>query len=126
MSEADSKNRKAAGECLDHIIADPRLVGCARAGRDANPLRRHLFNLTDRDAIIAPDHGILTKLAEILDEVVGKGVVIINDQNHEFKGFGMVAVASSIARMTPLALLTVSSNSASGEESATIPAPAWT
>src|SRR5215475_2827228 len=63
----------------------------------------------------------LTQLAEVLHEVVGEGVVVINHQNHSSNP----RCARLIARINARDLFTVSMYSFSGTESATIPPPAW-
>jgi hypothetical protein len=47
---------------------------------------------------------VRSQLAEVLDEVVGEAVVVIEDEDHD----GSAVRARSMARMTPMALLMVS------------------
>ena len=61
-------------------------------------------------------------LAEVLDEVVGERIVVVDDEHH----YDSPRCASSSARITARALSRVSSYSAVGFESATMPAPACT
>jgi len=124
MTETDPEDRKFSGEGPDYLVTDTGFLGSAGPRRNADPLRVHFLNFPNTDLIISLHQGIRSEFPEILDEIVGEGIVVIDDQDHDRKGAGDVAAASSMARTTPMALFTVSSNSASGLESATMPAPA--
>src|SRR5947207_2314922 len=89
------------------------------------------------DPVIAVHRHFSAQLTEILHEVVGEGVVIIENEDHlrvrgrrfsvsVFRSMPERACAISMARNSALPLLSVSSYSRSGTESATIPAPTWT
>src|SRR6478609_4722295 len=113
-----------------------------------------IFDLGERDLVVSIDLHILTQFSEILDEIVGERIVVIDNQQHgEIQSlafnaqhsfsFGLSIVqtfsksppdgrsysnpcsASSIAFIMARDLLHVSSYSCSGFESATMPAPAW-
>ena len=62
------------------------------------------------------------QLAQVLDQVVGERIVVVDDEDHA--AYNPVC-ASSSARNIARALSLVSSYSAVGFESATMPAPAW-
>ena len=79
----------------------------------------------DRDRVVALDADVRAELAEVLREVVGERVVVVDQQElHDAASSAVRAIAT--ARSTARALLTVSSYSSSGTESATSPAPACT
>ena len=82
------------------------------------------LDLVDGDLVVSLDHHLDAELAEILDEVVGEGVVVIDDEHHGVSP--STDPARSMARIIPMALLTVSWYSPSGVESATTPPPACT
>ena len=82
VAEADAKNRCGGSKFADEFERDACFVGCAGAGRDADAFRLECFHLVHRDHVIAENFHLRSKLAEILDEVVGEGVVVIEDEEH--------------------------------------------
>src|SRR6266436_1453416 len=82
--------------------------------------RRHLLQ---RDGVVAPHVDLGAELAQVLDQVVGEGVVVVDHEEPRRSHHRASArrTAWSMARD----LLTHSRCSASGLESATMPAPAW-
>src|SRR6185503_19575757 len=85
---------------------------------------------------VVPHHPHLgPELAEILHEVIGERIVVVDDEHHHESAMPSAishqpcqrpCCASSSARSRAFALSRVSSNSAAGFESMTIPAPACT
>src|ERR1043166_4611940 len=71
------------------------------------------------DRVVAPHGDLGSELAEEVREVVGEGVVVVDQEDHR------LASASSIAVSRAASLFRHSLCSAPGSESATIPAPAW-
>src|SRR5262249_27896548 len=125
MAEAHAEQGRCAGESPDHVHRDPGLVRRARPGRDRARVRRPLGDRVEPDRVVALDRDLGAELAEVLREVVGERVVVVDQQ--ELHGAVRSAVrAIATARSTARALLTVSWYSVSGTESATSPAPAWT
>src|SRR5215469_17013363 len=82
MSQAHAQDRQLAGERANQVHADARLLRSARAGRDDNPLGMEGFDLADRELVIAADHHLSPEFAQVLNEVVGERVVIIENENH--------------------------------------------
>ena len=80
------------------------------------------------DRVVAADLHLGPQLAEVLDQVVGEAVVVVDhdDPWHRRPYQSLSAAATSMARKSAAALFWVSSYSAAGTESATIPAPACT
>src|SRR5947209_16660587 len=74
--------------------------------------------------VVAHDLDLGAELAEILHEVVGEAVVVVDDQHPHAQSSWRSA--SSIAAMTARDLASDSWNSYSGRASATVPPPAWT
>ena len=72
-------------------------------------------------AVVAHDVHVRAQLAEILHEVVGERIVVVDDEDHD----RCCAVAMRIARTEASSLDPVSSHSVFGSESATMPAPTW-
>jgi len=74
----------------DEGHADPRLVGRAWARRDHDCPETKRSDLIDRDRIVAAHNRTLAQLAQILDEVVGERVVVVEDQDGAFAGRGPI------------------------------------
>src|SRR5262249_34318983 len=108
------------GHLLDQRHADARLRRCAGAGRDDDLARVHVPHLRRTHLIIATHHDLLAHLSHVLHQVEGEGVVVVEDEDQ----LSLPVCAISTARTSAPALLTHSSCSLSGMESATIPAPA--
>ena len=82
MTEADAEGGNAGSKLLDHRTTDARLLGCAGTGGNADVIRLLFSDLFKRDLVISVDLHLRAHLAEVLDEVVGKGVVVVDDQEH--------------------------------------------
>ncbi len=123
VPEANPEDWPLAAQVPHDLIADPRLARGARSRRDADAGRAHFLNPGDGNLIVSPNDRFDPELAEILHEIVGERIVVIDDQQ---LGHSALAVARAIASSAAFALLTVSRYSLAGSESATIPAPAWT
>ena len=80
MAQADAENRHLPASLLDDFQRHAGLVRRARPGRDHDALRRQLANLLDRQLVVARDAHVLTQLAEVLHEVVGEAVVVVDHQ----------------------------------------------
>ena len=119
----------------------PASCGVHGPGRNHDALRPQFLDFVERDLIVAAHFELLPHLAEILREVVGKRIVVVEQQKHrcEFRNthaiFTNTVVATYSFTRSPdaqfpapspraRALFTVSSYSRSGTESATIPPPA--
>src|SRR5690606_17706740 len=117
VPKADPENRDAPGILPDHVTADPGLIRRSRAGREDNPFRVLVPHLLKR-CITGDRERHTPQLADQLVEVIGKAVIAVDD-SHPHGPPPLSPTALTIAR----AFCTVSSNSRSGIESATIPAP---
>ncbi len=87
VSQAYAQHRHFAGEMRDHRIADARFVRCAGPGRNADMIRLKRRDLFHAQLIIAFHHRVFPQLPKILDQVVGKGIVVIEDKYHGLKDF---------------------------------------
>src|SRR3954453_20045966 len=95
MSKAYAENWELPTELAEQLDADPRILRRAWAGRDANALRTHRCNFFYRNLIVAPHHNFSAQLTQVLHQVVGEGIVIIEDKNHSYQitsaaGYGCV------------------------------------
>ena len=115
----------------EHRDARRRTAGSPRPrSRRPRAVRARARSRCDRAACSATSSSVSSslrrtsrrraQLAEVLGEVEGERIVVVDQQNHS--PASAMASACSSAR----ALSRVSSYSAAGFESATIPAPAWT
>src|SRR5215212_8666872 len=126
VAEADPQRRHPGlGEAPHRLDRDARLVGCARARRDDHAVPLALEQLADGRRVVAHGLDLRPQLTQVLDEVVGEGVVVVDHEDARH-GHSRCLAASSIARTTPRALARDSSYSYSGLASATVPPPAWT
>ncbi len=82
MTKTDPEDRQFAGKAADDFFTDAGVIGPARPGRDEQASRFKLFDLLNGDLIVAIDLNFCADLAQILHEIVGEGVVIIDHQNH--------------------------------------------
>ena len=108
--------------CWIDVDRDAGLVrGCTGPGEMTMRCGRSAAISLDGDRVVAVDAHVLAELAEVLHEVVGERVVVVDHQHH-----GYIDSASLTACNSARALLTHSACSRSGSESATMPAPACT
>ena len=84
MTETDAQDWNLWPEPQDDFFADSRFAWRARAGGNADILWRQVCNFTQRDFIVSFDEKLTSKLAEILREIVGEGVVVIDQKQHGF------------------------------------------
>ena len=78
MPKADAKQRNPPGEGTDRFQRNPRLIGRARPRRHDDLLGRKILDLLQAYRIVAVYLDIHTQLAQILNDVVGKRVVIVD------------------------------------------------
>ncbi len=78
VAQADAQYRQARSEALNHIAGDASLLRRARPGGNDDAFRRQLFNPVKADFIVAEHPHLFSQLAEVLVEVVGKAIVIVN------------------------------------------------
>ena len=82
VAEANTENWNFPREALDERNTDAGFFRRAGAGRDHDAVGAELFDFIERDLVVAADLEFLSHLAEILCQVVGEGVVVIEEQNH--------------------------------------------
>src|SRR5262245_26028383 len=105
---------------LHYFLRNPGVLRRARTWRNDDVGRFQSLDLLKGHAIV-PEHAqLIAHLAEVLNQVVGERIVVIDNENHNSNP----RWASWMARRSAPDLLTVSLNSPSGIESATIPPPA--
>jgi hypothetical protein len=77
MAQAHAEDRQATSEMPDQVHGDPGLIGSARAWRDHQDVGCQIGNRLDRHCIVALDPHGLAELTEILREVPGEGIVVV-------------------------------------------------
>src|SRR5690606_21421994 len=122
MAEADAEHRNPAGECVDHLERDARVLGAAGSRRDHEVRRRERLGVRDRQRVVAVDvHGRIEH-EERLHEVVGERIVVVDQK--QLDAHNPSSASSSALRRIAL-FASTSRYSLSGTLSATMPAPAW-
>ena len=84
MAEADAEQGGRGGESRHDVIRDSCLNRSARTRRDDQVAGREPGDLVDRALVVAHDLEVdrCVDLAEALDEVVGKRVVVVYQKDH--------------------------------------------
>ena len=116
VPEADAQGRDLPADRGRRLHDDPRVLRPPRPGRQDDVIRPELPDFLHGHRVVADHPDVRVQRADELVEVVGKAVVVIDQQDH-------IVTASSSARSEARALFRHSSYSFSGTESATMPAP---
>src|SRR6266853_3352241 len=124
MAETHAQDRDPAGKLAYRGERDPGFRGSAGPRRNDDACRYHRGDVPRRDLVVAEHPDLCAQLAQILHQIPGEGIVVVDHQDHARLSIPLEAI--SAARSTARALARVSCNSLSGTESATIPAPACT
>lgn len=86
VAEANAQNWRA-DVVLRIVLDDPdgrsRFLRGAGTGGDEDAVGLHGRNLFGRDFIVATDDDIYTVFAHVLDQVVGEGVVVVENKYHD-------------------------------------------
>src|SRR5487761_2192499 len=82
MPQTDAQQRDTWPQRGDERIRDARLSWCAGARRDDNVRWRQRLHLRHAHLVVAPHIHLGAQLSEILVEVVGEAIVVIEQQNH--------------------------------------------
>src|SRR5690606_7502288 len=81
VTETDAEDGDGRAELPDHLEAHARVLGLTRAGRDEDALGAHRGDVADGDSVVPSHLHLRSELAEVLYEVVGKRVVIVDDED---------------------------------------------
>src|SRR5262249_6810912 len=120
MTEAHAEHGHARTVAANDLDRDARVLRPARSWRDHDPGRPIGPDAPARHFVVAADDRRRAQLAEVLRQIPRERIVVVDEQNH--RPASAMASACNSAR----ALSRVSSYSAAGFESATMPAPACT
>src|SRR5207245_10445192 len=122
VAHADSADGHPAAGVAKRLGGASRLACSAGGVRDDDAAVGR--ELAQRHLVVAEHVGHGPELGQVLDKVVGEGVVVVDDG--EARVAHRISSAISTALNIAPAFSSVSSNSRSGFESATTPAPACT
>ena len=84
VAQADAQNREFAGKFFDQLDRNAGFLRRARPRRNDDLLGLASGDFFDGNFVVAMDFYLATQLAEILGEVVGERVVVVEQQNHFF------------------------------------------
>ena len=90
MAEADAEDRNGRGSLGDQIEADAGLVRRAGAGRQHDRVGLRRQHVGDRDLVVAMHDDIRPQPAQVMDEVEGEAVVIVDQDDHVATAFARV------------------------------------
>src|SRR5262249_2378619 len=121
VSQAHAEHWYGFMKVLNDVLGNPGVRRDTRSRRNHDMRWVLPFDFFQCDFVITEDPQLGAQLAQILNEVVGEGVVVIDHHDHSSNP----PFARLIALMSARDLFTVSVYSFSGTESATMPAPAW-
>src|SRR3979409_2690109 len=124
MTEAHAQYRDLACKLAYGSQRDPRFSGSAGPRGNDDTCRFHRSDVRRPDLVVAKHLDVCAQLAQILHQIPGEGIVVVDHQDHARRSIPFEAI--SAARSTARALARFSCNSLSGTESATILAPACT
>ena len=82
VPQAYPENRDFPRKVRDQCTRNSGFLRRARAGGDNDALRPQSLYLFQSDLIVADDADLFPEFAEVLHQVIGKGVVIIDYQKH--------------------------------------------
>src|ERR1022692_4219607 len=84
VTEAHAKNGNFTREALHHRDRNARFVGSARPRRNDDLLRLPSLDLFQRDRVVAMHVHLGAQLAQVLRQVVGERIVVVDQEQHGF------------------------------------------
>src|SRR5574337_1920835 len=82
MAEADAKDRDLSGKLTDEVATDAGFLRGLRSRRDYNLIGMKRFDLLQRNLVVPEDARAFAELAQVLDQIIGEGIVVIDDNQH--------------------------------------------
>ena len=86
VSQADAQDGQNARPSLDDGVGLPRHFRRAGARRNQNPFQVQGLQLGQVDFVVAHDGHLGAHFAQVLHQVVGKRIVVVDDQHHAQTG----------------------------------------
>jgi hypothetical protein len=80
VAQADTEDRQLAGKAPDQRHRNAGLVGRARPRGNDDSRGMQSLDLFQRDFVIAENADLLAQLTQVLHQVVGEGIVIVDHQ----------------------------------------------
>ena len=95
MAQADSKQRQSPRKVLGRLQRDPSLLRSTRARRNNQMGRIQLCELFDRNVVVPKNSNAKRRvdLSQSLHDVVGKGIVVVDNRNHRRCSFRFVKLS---------------------------------
>ncbi len=124
VSQTNPQHRRLSAQFGNDLQGDAGLVRRAGARGNNDVIGPQHPDLTDADPVVAHHFYFFADLTQILHQVVGEGVVVVDHQNHGSLCRYVIDCAKAAAFIIAFALLWVSRHSFSATESWTMPAPA--
>ena len=93
MTEADAENGRFARHALDERHEDAGFLRRAGAGRKQDSFGMERLDLVDGKLVVAANDHLRAEFTEVLNEVVGEGIVVVENEDHAVLSVaqGMVA-----------------------------------
>jgi hypothetical protein len=82
MAEANAEDRNFAGHVADEADGDAGFVRRTGTRRKDDALGCQGFNFFGRELVIAADDNVSAEFTDVLDEVEGEGIVVVENENH--------------------------------------------
>src|SRR5215216_5588545 len=82
MPETDAENGDATTPSADRLDGYASFLGRAGTRRQHDGRRRQDADLVDGDCIVAAHDDFGSELTQVLNQVVGEGVVVVDDEQH--------------------------------------------
>ena len=82
MAEAHTEYRRLTGHVANEGDEDAGFAWGARTGREQNAVRPESLDFLDCQFVVAAHHDLRTQFAQVLNEVVGEGIVVVENEDH--------------------------------------------
>ena len=82
MAEADAEGGDAGAESFDDVVGEAGFARGTGAGGNQDARRFEFADFLDGGLVVAENFHLHPQLAEVLDEVVGEAVVVVDDEQH--------------------------------------------
>src|SRR6266850_5916454 len=80
MAEADAQKWKTPAKMPDGLDRHARFYRCAGSRRNDDAAGLQRFDLIDRNFVVAEYPNVFTQLPEVLHQVIGEGVIVVDHQ----------------------------------------------
>src|SRR5262245_17855490 len=101
MTKTDTEDRSSRRCFLDQRETDAGLIRCARSGRKHDSVRLQRHYIRNGNLVVAMHDDIRPKPSQIVEEIEGEAVVIVDEDDHVppcFQGFTVAPKGGQAAR----------------------------